>query len=340
MYCENCYGRADTWKVQPWSGRATSFKRVGSERRFGVEIETEGCDGYRSLHGATEWGCVYECSTPGKEFISPILQGDAGFNEIYDFCQIAEDKDWTVDRSCGLHVHLDLSNDSTEECLHIAYAYRRTYPMWKKFVSANRSRNSMCGSPQYTCDDIRTFEHVEDFAEERDRFEFVNWRAYIRHRSFEVRIYFGTLNAREICNWIALHARFMDAVKALTYDEIDGLFGHISRKHWEGVCTAIDDTNLLDYWCRKASQRSNLLPRCWEGSHAAEPDGVDGVDEAEEVEHSPVEHSPVEHSPVEHSPVEHSPVEHSPVAVTDEGGTEFLVSLLQDLQLWGRRFSE
>lgn len=276
-YCEHCYGRADTWKVQPWSGRATSFGRVGSERRFGVELETETCDGWRELHGDTEWGCVYECSTPGKEFVSPILQGDEGFAEVRDFCRIAERRDWTVDRSCGLHIHLDLSGDSSDECLRIAYAYRKTYPMWKKFVTSRRGSNSMCGSPQYSSADIRTCEHIEDFAEARDRFEFVNWRSFIRHGSFEVRLYDGTLNAREVCNWIALHARFMDRVKGMTYNEIDERFGAITRKNWAGLCAVIEDTDLLDYWRRKAYRHGNELPALWDGQTS--PDGVvdDGI---------------------------------------------------------------
>jgi hypothetical protein len=263
-YCGDCYGRADTWKVQPWSGEAGSFDKVGSERRFGVELETCDCEGWRDLHGQTEWGCVYECSTPGREFISPILQGDDGFADIRAMCDIADNRGWSVDSSCGLHIHLDLSNESPEECLRIAYAYRKTYPLWKVFVDERRRNTSMCGSPQYTCADIRTYEHIEDFAEVRDRFEFVNWRAYIRHGSFEVRLYPGTLNAREICNWIALHARFMDAVKGMSYSEIDRKIGAQVRTNWRGLCSVIDDTDLLDYWRRKARTHGTDLPALWE----------------------------------------------------------------------------
>jgi len=273
-YCERCYGRADTWKVQPWSIKATSFDRVGSTRCYGVEIETECCDDWRSLHGNTEWGCVYECSTPGKEFVSPILQGDEGFDNIGAFCRHASERGWSVDRSCGLHIHLDLSGDSSEECLRMAYAYRRTYPLWKKFVANHRASNSMCGSPQYTCADIRASEHIEDFAEARDRFEFANWRAYIRHGSFEVRLFEGTLNSRAICNWIALHARFMDAVKTLSYDEIDAKFGAITRKNWAGLCSVISDTNLLDYWRRKASRSGYDLPALWEEEDTTDYSGI------------------------------------------------------------------
>ena len=275
-FCAECYGNAELWKTQPWSGEPGSFDKVGSTRRFGVEVETCDCYDYRTLHGKTEWGCVYECSTPGREFVSPILHGDNGFQEIRDFCDFARQHNWTVNDSCGLHIHVDISDDSPEECLRIAYAYRKTYSLWKKFVPSRRSDNSMCGSPQYSCEDIRTYEHIEDFAENRDRFEFVNWRAYIRHGSFEVRLYQGSLNAREMCNWISLHARFMDAVKGMTYDELDEKLGGNIRTSWPALCDLIGDANLLDYWRRKADNAGTELRKCWDADEVTEePEPVD-----------------------------------------------------------------
>ncbi len=282
-HCSDCYGQADVWKVRPWSGKATTFERVGSKRCFGVELETERCDNYRDLHGNTDWGCVYECSTPGREFISPILQGDEGFDEIKTLCDTASNNGWSIDRSCGLHVHVDARDLSSDEVLQIAYAYRKTYTLWKLFVDHRRGDNSMCGSPQYTAVDIRGAEHIEDFVESRDRFEFINWRAYLAHGSIEVRLYKGSLNAREICNWVALHTRFIDIVKDLTFDEVDDKLGSISRTNWRGLVSIIEDTNLLDYWRRIAGRQGNTLPALWDG----ESDNTDATplpDESVEVE--------------------------------------------------------
>jgi hypothetical protein len=279
-HCEGCYGNADTWKTQPWSGKASTFELVGSERCFGVELETCQCDDHRELHGKTEWGCVYECSTPGREFVSPILQGDEGFNEIRAMCRVAGQKRWSLDRSCGLHIHIDARDLSSEEMLQTVYAYRATYPLWKRFVSRRRSDNSMCGSPQYNLDDVREVEHIEDFVEARDRFEFVNWRAFLRHGSIEVRLYHGSLNAREICNWVALHARFIDAVKGMTFDEIDAALGRITRKNWSGLVDLIGDPNLLDYWRRKAKRQGNSLPALWNGKDDETFSDEDGDSEA------------------------------------------------------------
>jgi hypothetical protein len=123
----------------------------------------------------------------------------------------------------------------------------------------------MCGSPQYNAADIRDIEHIEDFVESRDRFEFVNWRSYLRHGSIEIRMYRGSLRGREICNWVALHARFVDAVKDMTFDEIDEAIGAITRKNWIGLVNLIGDPDLLDYWRRKAREHGTELPALWDG---------------------------------------------------------------------------
>jgi Putative amidoligase enzyme len=250
--CERCWGHCDIWQSREWNVTPSSFELVGSTRRFGVEIETSQSNSWRDLQKKTVWGCVYECSTGGKEFVSPILQGNEGFVEIFNFCRLARERDWEVDRSCGLHIHLDISKEDSESCLRIAYAYRRTYNLWTCFVPAHRVNNSMCGTPQYSYEDITTADHIEDFVEARDRFEFVNWRAYIRHGSFEVRIYPGTLNARPICKWISLHAQFMDAAKKLSFKELDDCFGDSVSKNWTGLNKIIENKELLDYWGRKA----------------------------------------------------------------------------------------
>lgn len=284
-FCEDCYGNADVWKPQPWSGVVGGFERIGSERCYGVELETECCDGYRELHGHTQWGCVYECSTPGREFVSPILQGDGGLEEIRTMCNLAGRHQWTTNRSCGLHVHIDARDLSSGQMLQVVYAYRKSYPLWKRFVERGRGENSMCGSPQYTAMDVRDAEHIEDFVESRDRFEFVNWRAYLRHGSIEIRLYHGSLKAREICNWVAIHARFVDAVRDLTFDEIDNRIGGITRTNWRGLVELIGDPDLLDYWRRRARKVGNTLPALWLGDDGPcaedgpEPDEVDERDE-------------------------------------------------------------
>jgi len=266
LCCQHCATRASTWAILPWTKAGPSYSEVGSFRKFGIELETACCDDYRSLSQTTEWGCVYECSTSGYEFVSPILCGDNGLDEVRDFCDVACRKGWETNSSCGLHVHLDLRDESSEECLRIAYAYRLAFQGLMHIVTRNRFENSMCGSPQYGLEDIRRSEHIEDFVEQRDRFEFVNWRAYLVHGSFEVRVYQGTLDAVEICNWVKLHAQFIDKVKHLSYGGLTARLPYEKMRQAEGFITCLesllDDADLVAYWARRARRlASRRRPR-------------------------------------------------------------------------------
>jgi len=193
------------------------------------------------------------------EFPSPILQGDNGLEEIRAFLRIVREREWKADNRCGVHIHLDMSDETSEECLNTAYAYRLLYPLILKFVSAQRGGNSMCGSPQYTCADIEGFEHFEDFVEHRDRFEFLNWRAYIVHKTCEIRLYTGTLKARPLCNWIKLHTRLIDRVKGMDYVELSRRFEGGIQEQWRALCELIGDDKLMDYWRRIAKRCGNVL---------------------------------------------------------------------------------
>ena len=246
LLCESCLNNIETWDVgDPIIGN--TFNDMTSRRRFGVEVETARCTYHSKLFATTQWGSVYECSTRGFELVSPILQGDDGLASIRDLCKFARQNCWSVDHRCGLHIHLDVQDLTPQQCLNVAYAYRRTYSLWTKFVTSSRARNSMCGSPQYTLADIRRAEHIEDFAEMRDRFEFVNWRAYFRHGTVEVRFLHGTLDQDEICNWVKLHALFIDAVKDKTYRQLNRLFGTKTSTYWTGLCQIIPPA-LIEYW--------------------------------------------------------------------------------------------
>lgn len=252
--CELCLDHIETWDVGEAIAGST-FNDMTSRRCFGVEVETENCGLHSRLYPTTQWGSVYECSTRGYEFVSPILQGDEGLASVRELCDFARHNRWSVDHRCGLHIHLDVRDLTPQQCLNVAYAYRRTYSMWTHFVTGERARNSMCGSPQYTLADIRRAEHIEDFAEMRDRFEFVNWRSYFRHNTVEVRFLHGSLDPTEICNWVKLHALFIDAVKDKTYRQLNRLFGTKVITYWAGLCQIIPGA-LTEYW---QSQNNRLV---------------------------------------------------------------------------------
>ena len=251
-FCSGCYRPSHEWGMGEFNVPTAHYEQIGSARRFGVELETSRCPNHHDLNGQIIWECKHDCSIEGMEFVSPILYGDEGLAEIESFCQLAKDRRFAVNRACGYHAHFDVSRESEEALKAIAYAYRRTYSLWCALVPDERSENRMCGAPDYDCDDISCEENFDYFVGNRDRFEFVNWRAYLVHGSVEVRLYQGTLDAEEICNWIKIHARFIDAVSGMTFAEIDEKFDCPRETQFTALAEIVG-SELAGYWADKAS---------------------------------------------------------------------------------------
>jgi hypothetical protein len=76
--CYDCYGGHENREI---GGPIDSdrFNRLGSRRCWGIEIETETGE-YEET--PSEWGIKNDGSISGKELVSPIMQGDAGLEQI------------------------------------------------------------------------------------------------------------------------------------------------------------------------------------------------------------------------------------------------------------------
>jgi len=223
--CGNCAANMDEWDIGEFKCANPTFDRIKTERQFGVELETSQCQNHWELFNCTIWGCTYDCSIGGKEFISPPLIGDQGLDEIHRFCDDMRNRDWSIDDRCGLHIHFDMGDLTDDQLFSVAYAYRLTWNMWKRFVSRDRGGNNMCGSPRYSIEDIRNTKNWEYFVGARDRFEYVNWRAFFKHGTFEVRLGEPSLKGKDIERWLVTHATFLERVKDMTYKQIDLAFG-------------------------------------------------------------------------------------------------------------------
>lgn len=215
--CSGCY--KPEWKAGEWTTTRNTYARASRGFTYGVEIETSRSEHFGEMEGETVWGCVPEASTSGREFISPVLWGDAGLQEIADFLRKWGD-DWEVDGYCGTHIHIGLHRLSLEQKRRVAYAYFCAWPFLADVIGPDRANNSMCGSPQWTLQDLMSVEDTEDFAEARDRFEFVNWRSLLKYGTIEIRCLQGTLDPTLIINWICWHLKFIRKVSSMSMDKL------------------------------------------------------------------------------------------------------------------------
>jgi hypothetical protein len=129
-----------------------------------------------------------------------------------------------VDTRCGLHVHLDARNEKTNQLKAIAAAYYLTYDVWCAMVNSDRPDNHYCYRNGVSLDTIKGITRFTDFACRQNRYEWINFAAYSRHKTFEVRLHQGSIDAKEICNWVRIHAVFMDWASSKTFAQVKRQF--------------------------------------------------------------------------------------------------------------------
>jgi len=238
--CESCtFGDEDEedggFSARRFQGRE-EYTRIGSKRRYGVEIETHACYQYSDLFGTVAFEAKEDGSIAGMEFASTILYGDAGLAEIESLCKFGKDHRWVVNGSCGLHIHLDVSNEKTEQLKAIALAYYLTYHAWLKFVCDTRISNSFCAQHRTDMQSLENITSFTKFARLQCRYEWFNFAAYGKYKTFEVRLHQGSIDAEEICNWIRIHAIFMDWAANKTFAEVkEALHGKDTNEQFDFI---------------------------------------------------------------------------------------------------------
>ncbi len=99
-----------------------------------------------------------------------------------------------VNKTCGLHIHLDMRNDNVEAAYrNLVHSYE---PLLSKLVPQSRVENTFCKPP--------TTADFEDAQSEDDRYKAINPCAYASHTTLEIRIFSGSVNAMKIKQYLAI----------------------------------------------------------------------------------------------------------------------------------------
>ena len=134
-----------------------------------------------------------------------------------------------VNRSCGLHVHLDQRTNPTPELTFQKLV--RSLGLLYTVVPKSRRENTYCKR------NLRTS------FQSHDRYKAINSCAYRRYKTLEVRLFGGTLNAEKVINWI-------ETLEAISHGEMVNRCPKnfdTARKYWTGL----SDENVA---CLKARQ--------------------------------------------------------------------------------------
>jgi hypothetical protein len=230
-------------------------------RPFGVEIECYLQDESKEamldeLPRAVGMGADGSLGNDGLEIRTPRLAGAKGEALIRHITNRLERHEARVNRSCGLHVHLDTSD--INEARHLRH-------LWALYLAFEDVLLSLLPSSRRSsgyCKALRRYFHAQEILEclTREELEAIWYRArdseevsklkiikshdsrYIGlnlHSLFhanhaEIRYHSGTVNAEKILQWVNLHALLFDkaaSVEARTVIE-DGLAEvHLERKN-------------------------------------------------------------------------------------------------------------
>jgi hypothetical protein len=140
----------------------------GINYTFGVEIET--ClgrlpdDAIPKLNlKAVHDGSLRDAdgNTPGGEYVTGVLKGDAGLHQLYESCRVIQNN-CEINKQCGVHIHCGSLNWSKED---IVYAYILGEVIQEELFSIlpiSRRNNSYCRklTPIITTTELETLSNA------------------------------------------------------------------------------------------------------------------------------------------------------------------------------------
>ncbi len=156
------------------------------------------------------------CGRYGMELVTPILRNDLDLQKFLAVLKVCEDNG-KVNRSCGVHVHVEIKNQDTME-----KSVKKVMKFFGKYENAlngliSKSRrgnnNGYCRDNFYNEEDlykvfgtinstsVKTLIKTNTWFNGRDKWNFKN---YWSQGTVEFRAHQGTLNGEKIANWVFL----------------------------------------------------------------------------------------------------------------------------------------
>lgn len=188
-------------------------------REAGIECNVESYN-HRTPRG---WKIVTDASIgyENGELVSPILRGEEGLEQVRKVCKALSAAGCSVDRRCGVHVHVGGRGLSVDQVKNIVRAYARHESKIDAFMPPSRrgSNNRFCRSIVGRIGHLDTAQNVaqigrgmHNYADEC-RYVKLNLMAWNRQKTIEFRQHSGSINGNKITNWIQFCVNFVEVQK-------------------------------------------------------------------------------------------------------------------------------
>lgn len=171
----------------------------------------------------------------GKEFITPKLSGETGDKVLKTLCEQLNKNNFTVTKSCGLHVHIDTSDiaGNVDKIKKLILFYLIFEPVIYSYLPYSRRINRYCmpltefyhenelkranniqelEKIWYREQDIERIEYRKKERYDQSRYAGVNIHSLLSNGHIEIRHHSGTTDYGKIKNWIDLHCAILDTV--------------------------------------------------------------------------------------------------------------------------------
>ena len=200
---------------------------------FGVEIECVHCPRYPFMDAASAKGLTvlnqgynhtdiaqYKLVSDGSltgensvECVSPALNGNkSGFESLKKCCDALGEVGATVNRSCGLHVHIGAASLSEEAYCNVFVNYQKLEKVIDSFMALSRRGNNNTYSKslqRYNLDGVYARSEL-NYRIGDTRYLKVNAQAWSRHRTIEFRQHQGTINFDKIKAWVTFLGKLVE----------------------------------------------------------------------------------------------------------------------------------
>jgi hypothetical protein len=206
-------------------------------RTFGIEIEAIGIslaqardalansgldcqiDGYHHC-SRNYWKVTTDGSVPnGFEVVSPVLRGEAGLEQANIALDALRTAGASVDRRCGLHVHLGAADLAAADIATVVRRYAKFEEQIDDWMAPSRrgNANSYCHSVLAFLRSGSSADHRLSCADRDEvcrafgtRYMKVNLEAWQRHGTIEFRQHGGTVEAEKALPWIRFCLGFVE----------------------------------------------------------------------------------------------------------------------------------
>lgn len=198
-------------------------------RKFGVELEYLGGNAVvvEALRAAgldcafegynhqtrSHWKVVTDASVPGGyELVTPPLSNLTTLRAGVDALQSTNA---TVDRNCGLHVHIEAAGLTELQLCNVVKFYSANEAHIDAFMPPSRHESRWCKSLRRASNlDACTTMHELRRALHGDRYWKVNVECYWRQGTVEFRQHSGSVDSAKVANWVELLQALVDYAAA------------------------------------------------------------------------------------------------------------------------------